>query len=293
MLRMKQKLIIGLTISLLLFLAIGLNGMDFKVNEFRKLLSDFQAEKDPVFDLDRNYCTVLRVETDVQNDLELSQKVYKKIVVKPGVYYFYISSRENQITFKAPNYNSHTVNVPKNGLSMGTVYYIRLESIEEKVVPKKTVEVLKTEPKVEIKEEPKQIPQETKQTQIKQGIEFQLEQCFYAGDAITVVLNVTNQKEDMEITLYDRYEKNYIRIIDEKGMEYRSPIFKFGTHSGDKYGNGIKKVTIVENVKTKLVYNFKEINTKPKIVERMDILLFIPELNSCFVLQFRDVKINY
>ena len=288
---MKQKLVIVVTIFLLLFLVIGLNGMDFKVNEFRKLLSDFQAEQNPVLDLDKNYCSVLRVESDVKKGLSLSQKIYKKINIKPGEYYFYVSSREKNITFKALNYNSYTIDVPKKGLKMGQVYYIRLESIEEKIVPK---EIVKPQIKVKpVKEKPVQIAQETAGIIVKQGIEFQLEQCFYAANGVTVVFNITNKKTDREITFYERYEKNYVRIIDEKGMEYRSAAMKFGTNTGNYYSNGIRKVTLVKDVNTQLIYNFKKISNKPKIIKRMDILLFIPELNSCFVLQFRDIKIQY
>ena len=129
-----------------------------------------------------------------------------------------------------------------------------------------------------------------KQTQIKQDIEFIFEQCFYAAETVTVVFSITNQSDDKEITLYDRYEKSYVRIIDEQGKEFRSPKFTLGTHKNG--WNGITNVTIVNNVRTQLVYNFKNIKQKPETIKRMDVLLFLPNLNSCIVLNFRDLIVG-
>jgi len=283
----KLKLIIISTFFLILFLAIGLNGMNFKVNKFEKLLSDFQAEESPVYDLRMNYCTVLRVESEVKTGLTLGQKVYKKIIINPGEYYFYISAHEDEITFKAPNYNSKTIKVPRKGLKMGKVYYVRLESVKEPVVTKQQPKIPKKMPIVQDKS--------SKSTLLitKQGIEFELTQCFYASEAITMVFDVTNHKADREISLVERAKTGYVRIIDDKGMEYRSSKMTFGTKSGHYHSNGIKDVTVVEDVTTQLIYNFENIKNNPKYIKRMDILMFIPEYNSYFTLKFRDIEIQY
>lgn len=141
------------------------------------------------------------------------------------------------------------------------------------------------------KPETKDVQITEKQTQIKQDVEFIFEQCFYAAETVTVVFSVTNQSDDKEITLYDRYErKNYVRIIDEQGREFRSPRFTLGTHKNG--WNGIPNVTMVNGVSTKLIYNFKNIKQKPEIIKRMDLLLFLPNLNSCIVLNFRDLIVG-
>lgn len=138
--------------------------------------------------------------------------------------------------------------------------------------------------------ETKDIQVTEKESQIKQDVEFVFEQCFYAAETVTVVFSVTNQSNDKEITLYDRYEKSYVRIIDEQGKEFRSPKFTLGTHKNG--WNGIRNVTMVNNVSTKLVYNFKNIKQKPEEIKRMDVLLFLPNLNSCFVLNFRNIIVG-
>ena len=110
---------------------ISLNGLEFSLQEFRELPSDFQAQMEPVNDLDMEYCTVLRVESEVPEQLTLKQKIYKKQIIHPGEYYFYITHKEKNITFEAPEYLSLTVDVPQEGLKKGFVYYVRLETIPD------------------------------------------------------------------------------------------------------------------------------------------------------------------
>jgi len=110
---------------------ISLNALEFNLKEFRELPSDFQAQMEPVNDLDMEYCTVLRVESDVPEELSLKQKIYKKEIILPGEYYFYITHTEKDITFEAPEYLSLTVDVPTEGLKKGLVYYVRLETIKD------------------------------------------------------------------------------------------------------------------------------------------------------------------
>ena len=116
---------------LILVFFISLNALEFNLKEFRELPSDFQAQMEPVSDLDMVYCTVLRVETEVPEKLSLKQKIYKKEIIKPGEYYFYITHKEKNITFEAPDYLSLTVDVPTEGLKKGLVYYVRLETIPD------------------------------------------------------------------------------------------------------------------------------------------------------------------
>lgn len=120
---------IGLFLILVFF--ISLNALEFNLKEFRELPSDFQAQMEPVNDLDMEYCTVLRVETEVPEELSLKQKIYKTEIIQPGEYYFYITHTEKNITFEAPEYLSLTVDAPQEGLKKGVVYYVRLETIPD------------------------------------------------------------------------------------------------------------------------------------------------------------------
>lgn len=119
----------GILIITLLIVCTSIFANEFKLIEFRKLAADFHAERNSVEDMDREYCTALRVESEIPSSLGLKQKVYKKENVESGVYYFFITHKEKQITFTAPNFQSLTVDVPKKGLEKGVVYYVKLESI--------------------------------------------------------------------------------------------------------------------------------------------------------------------
>ena len=110
-----------------LLLAINLISADeLKVSEFRELISDFKAVDDPVLDLDKNYCTVIRIDGDIPHGLTLQQKVYKSQKISAGELYFYISSKEKDITLVASGLKSLTIPAPEGSFQMGTVYYLRL-----------------------------------------------------------------------------------------------------------------------------------------------------------------------
>ncbi|MBD3224642.1 MAG: PEGA domain-containing protein, partial [Caldithrix sp.] len=104
----------------------------------------FKAEMEPVSDLDGNYCTVLRVESMAADDLNLEEKVYKKEMIDNNACYFYISARESEITFTAPQYEPITVKPPDNKFMLGKVYYVRLKSVpaQNKDVQSRSMPVL-------------------------------------------------------------------------------------------------------------------------------------------------------
>jgi len=123
-----------LFVLLILLLVLGLSANEFKLIKFRKLPADFHAERNSVEDMDREYCTALKVECDKAIDLDLKQKVYKKEKIDSNVYYFFVTHKEKQITFKAPKFNPLTVDVPTEGLKKGVVYYVNLEIIPDVTV---------------------------------------------------------------------------------------------------------------------------------------------------------------
>jgi len=135
---MKSLIVFGF----ILLNAMGLMARDFELVEFRVLHKDFKAEMSPVMDIDGQVCAALRVECDNAISIGLDQKVYKVEEIKAGEYYFYITYKEKKITFKSPNHNPLTVDVPDNGLIMGKVYYVRLKSVESADQTPKAQQVL-------------------------------------------------------------------------------------------------------------------------------------------------------
>ncbi len=127
----KFGLLVLFAIFFSLIFSTSLFAMRFELEEFRKLPADFKAEMEPITDMDMNYCSVLKVEVDRPIDLSLMQKVYKKENIDEDEFYFYVSSREDNITFQAPHFVPLTVDVPKGGLKIGTTYYVRLATYED------------------------------------------------------------------------------------------------------------------------------------------------------------------
>lgn len=123
-------------IVLILFMVMltSLFAKQFQLTEFRSLPADFEAERNSVMDMDMEYCAAVKVECDVPSDLNLKQKVYKRQNIAPGQYYFFVSQREKQITFEAPDYEPLTVDVPAGGLKQAKTYYARLESIDDVII---------------------------------------------------------------------------------------------------------------------------------------------------------------
>jgi hypothetical protein len=127
----KFGLLVLFAIFFSLIFSTSLLAMRFELEEFRKLSADFKAEMEPITDMDMNYCSVLKVEVDRQIDLSLKQKIYKKENIDEDEFYFYVSSREDHITFQAPHFVPLTVDVPKGGLKIGTTYYVHLATLED------------------------------------------------------------------------------------------------------------------------------------------------------------------
>lgn len=114
-------------ILIIMLLFISLYSSELEVTEFKKLANDYHAVTNPVFDFDKQYCTAFKIEFSNCQLLSLDQKIFKKEIINENECYFYISHNEQKLTFKTTQNKSVTINVPKNGLIMGMVYYIKLE----------------------------------------------------------------------------------------------------------------------------------------------------------------------
>jgi len=124
---MKKRSWFSLLIALLI-LSTAVMASEFKVLGFRVLDSDFKAAREPIPDLDGNYCAVIRIDGTIPAGLSLEEKVYKAEKTKPGEMYFYISAREKQITLTAPDFDPLIVSAPDGEFVLGQVYYLRLKT---------------------------------------------------------------------------------------------------------------------------------------------------------------------
>ncbi|MCF7792827.1 MAG: CsgG/HfaB family protein [Candidatus Cloacimonetes bacterium] len=125
---------------------------------------------------------------------------------------------------------------------------------------------------------------------VEHGIQFVLKECFYTNGIVSVILDVTNLDMDKNISLLDRKDQYYIRIIDDQGREFKSREQFLGTHS--KGWNGIRDVMLVQDVATQYTVKFSGVKTKPEMVKRLDLLLEIPDIQNYFSITFRDIPVQ-
>ena len=102
---------------------------EFKVLDFEEDPMDMRGTIRPYNDMNADQCAVLRVESDVQGDLNLTDvQVYHRDTESAGVYYFYVSFRERHVTFTSEGYLPLTYKIPQQ-MSKGKVYILRIQSI--------------------------------------------------------------------------------------------------------------------------------------------------------------------
>ena len=119
---------------LLIFLVIissALLSLEFKVADFKE--DPFDHVNDvgkKVLDNNADACAVLRVETDIPEEIYItSPRVYKK-EKKIGVSYFYISHRKRLIKFTAKGYMPVTHTLTKS-LQKGVTYEVKIKASDE------------------------------------------------------------------------------------------------------------------------------------------------------------------
>jgi hypothetical protein len=101
---------------------------EFQVLDFEEDPMDMRGTVRPYKDMNADPCAVLRVESDVPGDLNLTDvQVYHRDKESAGVYYFYISFRERHVTFASEGYLPLTYKIPQQ-MGKGKVYKVRIQS---------------------------------------------------------------------------------------------------------------------------------------------------------------------
>jgi len=105
----------------------------FEVVEFREDPLNQKALVSPVKDLDANPCALLRIESDVAENLFVTDvKVYKTETVSAGIIEAYLSYRERNITLTAKGVMPLRYKIPQS-LEKGKVYVLRVRTLGEGV----------------------------------------------------------------------------------------------------------------------------------------------------------------
>jgi len=121
-------------ILLIIFISVNqLFSLEFDENiEFRYDPKDLHGKAGKIEkDANGDACAVLRVETDAESEIHLTDiDIIKKEKKADGIYYFYISFRERRVTFASKGYSPLTYKIPIK-MERKNVYVVRLNTILE------------------------------------------------------------------------------------------------------------------------------------------------------------------
>src|SRR6056297_819869 len=110
-------------------LVVSLGAYQINLISFQAVPADFQAQLNPVSDMNMDYCAALKSKSDFTDQIDLKQKVYQHETADDNTEYLYFSSSENYLTLTAPEHVDYRLSAPEEGFKKGMVYYLRLESI--------------------------------------------------------------------------------------------------------------------------------------------------------------------
>jgi hypothetical protein len=132
---------------LIFFLTTVTLATEFKVLDFQEGQMDMRGTVRPYKDMNADLCAVLRVESDVPGDLNLTDvQVYHRDKESAGVYYFYVSFRERHVTLTSDGYLPLTYKIPEQ-MAKGKVYIVRIKSFGQIAEPQSELPVtIRVEP---------------------------------------------------------------------------------------------------------------------------------------------------
>jgi len=85
-------------------LVVSLGADQINLISFQAVPADFQAQLNPVSDMNMDYCAALKIESDFTDQIDLKQKVYQRETADDNTEYLYFSSSENYLTLTAPEH---------------------------------------------------------------------------------------------------------------------------------------------------------------------------------------------
>ncbi len=127
---------------------------------------------------------------------------------------------------------------------------------------------------------------------IQHGVQFELEKCFYTNGSLSVVFTITNFDPDKEISILNYTRNEKLRFFDENGNEYQQAAIYLGTHQAKANWEGVKNVTMIQDVGTQCILKFNNVSKKPQTVKRLDVLMEIPDLKNVFTITFREIPVE-
>jgi len=127
---------------------------------------------------------------------------------------------------------------------------------------------------------------------VQHGVQFELQKCFYSNGILSFVFNITNLDMDKEISILNHHYDNILRFFDENGNEYQRAEIFLGTHRSQRNWDGVKNITLIQDVGTQCIMKFSNVSKKPQTIKRLDLLLEIPDLKNIFTITFREIPVE-
>lgn len=124
---------------LILLICYSIYALEFEVKDFKTDENDLKNTVGTIIsDMNDDPCAVLRIETDIKNDIFLvGSDVVKREKTGPGEFYFYISHRTGWVKFACEGYEPYQYQIPQV-LKPKTTYVINLTTlggIKEDLIP--------------------------------------------------------------------------------------------------------------------------------------------------------------
>ena len=209
-----KRVILTFIFSMMLLL---LSAKQFSLISFQPVPADFQAQRNSITDMNMEYCAALKVEAENYSEINLKQKVYKRVPNADNSEYLYFSASETQLAITAPGHEPLIIPAPENGFKKGMVYYAKLETIDALAQPAETInDSIPTAPVTE-NVDPTQWP--VKEERI--GIDFNITYVEMFDNQLIIYLELLNNKEDREIQILGWYGNKYTSFYDDAGNEYK------------------------------------------------------------------------
>ncbi len=128
-------------------------------------------------------------------------------------------------------------------------------------------------------------------SQVVKDILFEVQECRVSGNALTCRTTATNKKDDRNIMAYIRWGGNESlrsRIFDSLSNEQYASSIEFANKKSD--GEVVKHM-LVSGVRTRLDFNFENIDNNTNKLALFEIVCREVSSNDIFRVQFRDVPI--
>ncbi|MFO7896166.1 MAG: hypothetical protein R6U84_04470 [Candidatus Cloacimonadales bacterium] len=275
-------------IFLIFVLFIGILGArQINLISFQAVPADFQAQLNPVSDMNMEYCAALKIESDFTDQIDLKQKVYQRETAADNAEYLYFSSSENELILTAPGHEAYSLTAPDDGFKKGMVYYLKLESIPTPEPEPALAGKPQPEPQPDPQPDSQPEPSAWDITAERLGIEFTVTYVEMFDNQLLIRLSLLNNKDDKEVQIRGWHGDKYTRFFDNDGNEYKPEKVTLANQSQQR---DVKSM-LIQDIPTTATIQFKDVKNSAENIAKFDLGIWTEE-SGYFHVSFRDLQID-